>query len=58
MTIDLANFTPWASLAGGVLLCLMGLVSIWAFINPANANAPANALPAVSQIVSAASPLC
>ena len=48
----------WVCLAGGVLLCLMGLVSIWAFINPANANAPANALPAVSQIVSAASPLC
>jgi len=48
----------WVCLAGGVLLCLMGLVSIWAFIDPANTNAPANALPAVSQIVSATSPLC
>jgi len=30
----------WVCVAGGVLLCLMGLASIWAFVGPRYRNAP------------------
>jgi succinate dehydrogenase / fumarate reductase cytochrome b subunit len=32
----------WVCLAAGVLLCIMGLASIWAFIEPKYQNAPEN----------------
>jgi succinate dehydrogenase / fumarate reductase, cytochrome b subunit len=35
----------WVCLAGGVLLCLMGLASIWAFVGPKWANAPDDVAP-------------
>jgi succinate dehydrogenase / fumarate reductase, cytochrome b subunit len=41
----------WVCLAGGVLLCAMGLASIWAFVEPKYKNTPANIAPAsVSQL--------
>ncbi len=38
----------YVCLAGGVLLAVMGLASIWAFISPKYANAPENVAPAAS----------
>ena len=44
--------------AGGVLICLMGLASIWAFVSPKYANAPDDALPAaVSQLHAPGQPI-
>ena len=41
----------WVCLAGGVLLCVMGLASIWAFVGPKYQNTPADlAPPNVSQL--------
>ncbi|HTX76424.1 MAG TPA: hypothetical protein VMD29_09485 [Terracidiphilus sp.] len=37
----------WVCLAGGILLCAMGLWSIWAFVGPRYANAPENVAPAM-----------
>lgn len=44
----------WVCLAGGVVLCVMGLASIWAFVGPKYRNAPVpdNAAP-VSQLYAA-----
>ncbi|HZB89591.1 MAG TPA: succinate dehydrogenase cytochrome b558 subunit [Terracidiphilus sp.] len=36
----------YVCLAGGVLLCIMGLAGIWAFVGPKYANAPDNVAPA------------
>ncbi len=40
----------WVCLAGGVVLCGMGLASIWAFVGPEYQNAPEDVLPAATQI--------
>jgi succinate dehydrogenase / fumarate reductase cytochrome b subunit len=39
----------WVCLAGGMVLCVMGLASIWAFIGPKYQNAPDDVAP-VSQL--------
>lgn len=42
----------WVCLAGGVLLCAMGLWSMWAFVGPKYANAPENVAPAMMMTAS------
>ena len=44
--LDFRRF-GWVCLAGGVLLCAMGLWSIWAFVGPKYANAPEDVAPAM-----------
>jgi succinate dehydrogenase / fumarate reductase cytochrome b subunit len=48
----------WVCLAGGIVICAMGLASIWAFIGPKYQNTPADiAPPAVSQLHQSSNPL-
>ena len=41
----------YVCIAGGILLAVMGLASIWAFVGPNYRNAPADVTPAVSRMV-------
>jgi succinate dehydrogenase / fumarate reductase cytochrome b subunit len=45
----------WVCLAGGLVLCVMGLASIWAFIGPKYQNAP-DIVP-VSTLIAPANPV-
>ncbi len=51
----------WICLAFGIVICVMGLASIWAFIGPDYKNAPENVAPAImlsSAAVPTAAPAC
>jgi succinate dehydrogenase / fumarate reductase cytochrome b subunit len=37
--------------AGGIILCALGLASIYAFVGPDNKNAPDDVVPATSQLI-------
>jgi succinate dehydrogenase / fumarate reductase cytochrome b subunit len=46
----------WICLAFGIVICVMGLASIWAFIGPDYKNAPENVAPAIMLTSAAVAP--